>query len=323
MPALTLLVIADPAAPHLKALSRLPEDTRVIISNDLDLLLQAAPEADIIFNGDFSPRNPLRQVFLQAARTRWVHTISTGVDTQLWPEIIASPVPMTNARGVFRRPLGEWAVAAMLYFCYDLRRDIRQQEAGVWERFESRELAGQTVGIVGYGEIGRAAAERARPFGMRIVALRRNPHLSENDPLVDAAYPPELLREMLAVCDFVVAAAPLTPSTRGMIGTAEIAAMKPTAVIINVGRGAVIDEPALVAALQTGTIAGAALDVFATEPLPAGHAFYSLKNVLLSPHCADWTPGWLDRSVQLFLDNFDRLRKGEPLENIVDKHAGY
>lgn len=323
MPALNLLVIGDPSAPHLKRLAELPKDVHVVISKDVDSLCKEAENADIIFNGDFGGKNPLRQVFMCAKRVRWVHTISTGVDTQLWPEIVASPVPLTNARGVFRRPLGEWSVAAMLYFSYHLRQAIQQQEAGVWQRFESQELDGQTLGVVGYGEIGRAAAERAKPFGMKILALRRNPGLSSSDPLVDVAYPPERLRELLGASDFVVVAAPLTPETRGLIGKAEIAAMKPSSVIINVGRGAVIDEASLVAALETGKIRGAALDVFATEPLPAGHAFYKLKNVLLSPHCADWTPGWLDRSVQCFLENFKLFQNGGELQNIVDKHAGY
>ena len=128
---------------------------------------------------------------------------------------------------------------------------------------------------------------------------------------------------MLALCDFVVAAAPSTPETRGLIGPAQIAVLKSSAVVINIGRGPVIDEPALIGALQSKKIRGAALDVFTVEPLPPGHAFYRLENVLLSPHSADHTAGWRDRAVQCFLDNFDRFAKGEPLQNVVDKHAGY
>jgi phosphoglycerate dehydrogenase-like enzyme len=241
----------------------------------------------------------------------------------LSPEIIASPVPMTNGRGVFRRPLGEWVVSAMLHFSYGHRRILRNQEAQRWEPFTVDELFGHTLGIVGYGEIGRAAAERAKPFGMRIVAIRRNPERSANDPLLDAAYSPADVNKMLAGSDYVAIAAPLTPETRGMIGRAQIEVMKKSAVIINVGRGPVIDEPALIRALESGRIRGAALDVFDTEPLPAGHPFYRLQNVLLSPHCADHTPGWFESAFDCFLDNFDRFRKGEPLQNVVDKSAGY
>jgi phosphoglycerate dehydrogenase-like enzyme len=128
---------------------------------------------------------------------------------------------------------------------------------------------------------------------------------------------------MLAVCDFVVACAPATPETRGLIGATQIAALKSSAIVINIGRGPVIDEAALVDALESKKIRGAALDVFTVEPLPPGHAFYKLQNVLLSPHSADHTAGWRDRAVHCFLDNFAHFAKGEPLENVVDKHAGY
>lgn len=323
MSALTLLVTADPTAPYLKGLDQLPAGTRVIVSADPAKLAAAAPEADVILNGEFKDPTLFKNVFPLATRVRWVHSLSTGVEHVLSPEIIASPVPLTNGRGVFRRPLAEWAIGAMLYFQYDHRRLIRQQEAGVWEAFDIEELHGTTVGIVGYGEIGSTVAELAKPFGCRIVALRRKPGNSAGDPLLDRAYASSQIDEMLAGCDFVVAAAPLTPSTRGLIGSAQIAALKSSAVVINIGRGPVIDEPSLIAALETNRIRGAALDVFETEPLPAGHPFYKLRNVLLSPHSADHTPGWQDRAFQFFIDNFARFAKGEPLENVVDKHAGY
>ena len=189
--------------------------------------------------------------------------------------------------------------------------------------FDIEELHGKTVGIVGYGEIGSAVAERAKPFGCRIFALRRNPSQSAGDPLVDKSFATSDIDGMIGECDFVVAAAPLTPQTRGLVGAKQFARMKPECVVINIGRGPVIDEEALIAALEAKKIRGAALDVFAVEPLPPGHAFYRLTNVLLSPHSADHTPGWQERAFQCFLDNFARFEKGEPLENVVDKHAGY
>jgi phosphoglycerate dehydrogenase-like enzyme len=323
MPAFTLLVTADPTNDHLKRLDRVPPGTRIIVSNDRERLRQAAPEADVILNADLRDPRLLADTFPYATRVQWVHTMAAGVESVLSPAIIASPVPFTNGRGVYRRPLGEWAVAAMLYFSYDLPRMLRNKEAERWEPFEVDQLFGHTLGIVGYGAIGQAIAERARPFGMRIVAMRRKPELSAGDPLVDEFYSPSQLNVMLAECDYVAASAPITPQTRGMIGKDQIDAMKSTAVIVNVGRGAVIDEPALIQALEANRIRGAGLDVFTTEPLPAGHPFYRLKNVLLSPHCADHTPGWLDRAIDFFLENFERFSKGEPLENVVDKHAGY
>ena len=323
MSVITLLVTGDPKAPYLKALDRLPTGTHIIASADPEVLARAAPEADVILNGEFKDPQLLKSTFPLATRVRWVHTLSAGVEHVLSPEIIASPVPLTNGRGVFRRPLAEWAVGAMLYFQYDYRRLVRQQEAGVWADFDIDELGDKVIGIVGYGEIGSAVAERAKPFGCKIVALRRKPENSASDPLIDRAFAPSRIDEMLGRCDFVVAAAPLTPETRGLIGPTQIAALKSSAVVINIGRGPVIDEAALIAALEAKKIRGAALDVFNVEPLPAGHAFYKLENVLLSPHSADHTGGWRDRAVQFFLDNFDRFAKGEPLQNVVDKHAGY
>jgi phosphoglycerate dehydrogenase-like enzyme len=201
---------------------------------------------------------------------------------------------------------------------------VRNQMAGVWEAFDVLPVSGQTVGIVGYGDIGRAVALRVRPLGMTVLGVKRHVAPSTGaDPLVEKMYSPDRRIEMISRCDYVVAAAPLTPETRGMIAEPEFAAMKPTAAVINVGRGPVIREEALVSALSQGRIKGAALDVFDHEPLPEGHPFYKLENVLLSPHCADHTPDWLDRAMQFFIEQFERFEKGEPLMNVVDKTLGY
>lgn len=323
---ITLLVIGDPAAAYLKPLAELPPETNIIVSKDREKLREAAADADVILNGDFQDPTLLTGTFPHATKVRWVHALMAGVDKVLSPEIVASDVPMTNGRGLFRRALGEWTVGAMLYFAYEYRRLIRNQEAGKWEGFDHPTLFGRTLGIVGYGAIGREIAVRAKPFGMRIVAMRRSHVQSKSsaaDSLVDQFYARGHLDEMLAECDYVALAMPLTAETRGMIGKAQIAAMKPTAVLINVGRGLTIDEAALISALESGNIRGAALDVFATEPLPAGHVFYRLENVLLSPHTADRSPESRSGAVRFFLENFKRFCNQEPLENIVDKHAGY
>jgi phosphoglycerate dehydrogenase-like enzyme len=255
---------------------------------------------------------------------RWVHSRSVGLERSLFPELVNSPVTLTNGVGVFSGSLGEFALAAILYFAKDFRRMVRNQIAGVWEQFDVLPVSGKIVGIVGYGDIGRAVAVRARPLGMTILALKRHalpPDQSDN--LVEQFYAPDRRLEMLARCDYVVVAAPLTEETRDMIGEPEFSAMKPTAIIINVGRGPVINEHAMTRALSSNHIKGAALDVFDEEPLPAGHPFYKLENVLLSPHCADHTPDWLDNAMLFFLDQFARYRVGQPLLNIVKKHLGY
>ena len=214
-------------------------------------------------------------------------------------------------------------MAAVLFFAKDFRRMLRSQAEGRWDPFDIVEVRGQTMGIVGYGDIGRAAAQRAHALGLKVLALRRRPELSRNDECVTKVYAWEQKHEMLPQCDYVVAAAPLTAETRGMIGEPEFALMKPDSVILNVGRGPVIDEKAMIQALERKQIKGAALDVFDVEPLPAGHAFYKLENVLLSPHCADHTSDWLEQAMAFFVQNFERFRKGEPLLNVVDKEQGY
>jgi len=319
----TILVLADPAAPQLGILRTSLGGVNIVAGNSPEAFVQSALDATVLFN--WSGSLPLfRKVFGMCPNLRWVHSLSAGLDKALFPELLQSPVPLTNGSGVFSASLGEFALAAILYFAKDFRRMIRNQQASVWEPFDVMPVSGHTVGIIGYGDIGRAIAARVRPLGMTVLAVKR--HVSASlaaDPLVEQVYGPERRIEMLSRCDYVVVAAPLTAETRGMIGEPEFAAMKSTAVVINVGRGPVIEEKALVRALSNGRIKGAALDVFDQEPLPQGHPFYQLENVLLSPHCADHTPDWLDNAMRFFVAQFERFRKGEPLLNVVDKKLGY
>ena len=320
MSAATILVIADPAAPYLKLLPAFPPDVRAIVSNDPEQLARSAAEADAILYAS-SNAAVLSHVLARAGRLRWVHSLWTGVESILTPEMLNHPAQLTNGRGVFRWPLADWVAAVMLHFAFDLGRVIRQQQAGVWQPFIAGRLEGKTLGIIGYGSIGSAAAERAKVFDMRIAALRRRG--APQDGLVDQAYTRAQLGELIAVSDYLLLSLPLTPDTTGMIGAAGIAAMKPDAVLINVGRGPVIDEPALIEALQAGRIRGAALDVFSAEPLPAGHPFYKMTNVLVSPHTADRVEGFLGPAVNAFAENLQRFLNNQPLEYVVDKYAGY
>ncbi len=319
----TLLVLADPAEGQLAKLEKLPPQTSIAVGNRVEAFQRAAPEATVIFSWGFS-RELLREVFRMSPRVRWVHARSAGLDGLLFQELVDSPAILTNGSGVFSDSLGEFVLGAILYFAKDFRRMIRNQSAGRWEPFTVTDISGQTLGIVGYGDIGRAIATRARGLGMRVLGMtRRGPLLYNADPVVSQIYGPTDRVRMIEQCDYIAVAAPLTPETRGLVGEAEFAAMKPDAVVINVGRGPVIDEAALIRALSENRIKGAALDVFDCEPLPEGHPLYRLENVLLSPHCADHTTGWLDAAMDFFLANFERYRKGEPLLNVVDKQRGY
>ncbi len=322
MGGLTLLVLADPADPTLRMLARLPDSTAIACGNNVDAFRSAAPRADAILNWSAS-RPLLEQVWAISPKVRWIHSRSAGLEDLLFPALVESAVPVTNARGVFSRPLSEFVLAAILFFAKDLRRMVLSQEAGVWDQFDVEEIHGATLGIIGYGDIGRACAERAKPLGMKVIALRRRPGRSSGDPLLDRVFPPEALEELMALSDYAVISVPLTSETRGMVGEAQLRAMKSTAVLINLGRGPVVAEEPLIRALREKLIRGAALDVYDREPLPDGHPFYELDNLLLSPHIADHTPDWLERAMECFLENFERFRKGEPFLNVVDKRAGY
>lgn len=319
----TILVLCKPDEPQLLMLGELGETAHIVCGNVAETFKRAAHDAEIIFNWSGSLAL-FREVFLMCRQLRWVHSRSVGLERTLFPELISSDVALTNGSGVFSTSLGEFALAAILYFAKDFRRMIRNQMAGLWQAFEVMPVTGQTVGIVGYGDIGRAIAARVRAVGMNVLAVKR--HLSvesKADLLVDQMYRSERRREMFPRCDYIVVAAPLNAETRGLIGEADFLAMKKTAVVINVGRGPVIEEAAMMKALSEHRIKGAALDVFDQEPLPSGHPFYKMENVLLCPHCADHTPDWLDNAMRFFLSQFERFHRGEPLLNVVDKRLGY
>ena len=299
----------------------MPADVQVTITDDLEKLKKIIPTADAILYASFSPA--LLQILPLANRVRWIHVLWTGVDGVLTPEMLKHPSVLTNGRGVFSKPLADWVAAVMLFFAFDFRRVLRQQEARVWEPFISSGIDGRTLGIIGYGSIGRAAAARIRPFGVKIAALRRRPELFQGDSLVDHAYGPGQLKELMAVSDYVLQVTPLTAETRNMVGTAEIGAMKSDAVFINIGRGPALDEGALVDALENKRIRGAALDVFITEPLPQDHPFWHMPNVLLSPHCADRVEGFFGPAFDCFFENLGRFQQGQSLLQVVDKRAGY
>jgi phosphoglycerate dehydrogenase-like enzyme len=321
-----VLVICPPDHYVLRSLEPVRKAANIYVGNDLASLEEHAKDAEIIlYSGLAGQTVPLRDVWPYANNVRWIHSLSAGVENLLFPELIDSQVVVTNARGVFKRSLAEFVVLGMLYFYKRVRRLIESQRAHKWDDFLVDWLPGKIMGVVGYGEIGRECAMLAKAVGVKVYASRRKVELSANDPVLDRVFAPARLAEMLSEVDVVVAAAPLTPETRHMISDAEFNVMKPSAIVMNVGRGPVLDEAALITALQKKRIAGAALDVFEVEPLPPYHPFYEMENVLLSPHCTDRTrdPDWLDLSMQCFVENFWRYIRGEELKNVVDKKAGY
>jgi phosphoglycerate dehydrogenase-like enzyme len=321
MSLVTAWVLARPGDAGLGALEPPPGGVRLVVGwapEDFD----AAPAPDALLDCGGGTRR-IDALLARAPALRWLHSRSAGLDRVLSDALRAHPCALTNGRGAFSAALAEFVVAALLHFAKDVPRLLDAQRAARWAPFEMGALAGRTVGIVGYGDIGAAVAERLRPFGTRLLALRARPELSREDPRVDEAMGPERLVELASRADAVVVATPLTQQTRGLVSRAVISALKPGAVLVNVGRGPTVDEPALVEALAAGRLRGAALDVFETEPLPPEDPLWRLPNVLLSPHCADNVPGWIEDAMRVFLRNLERFRRDEPFPAVVDKLRGY
>jgi phosphoglycerate dehydrogenase-like enzyme len=282
-------------------------------------------EAEVMLDFD---RAGDRDLARQAPRLRWVQLSSSGVG-QIVPRMGLGdrPVVVTNAAGLHATPLAEFVLFAMLYFAKRMPRVLTDQRRHHWERFALDTLPGKTLGIVGFGHVGRAIARLARPAGLRILAVRRTAGDRTDDPSAspeaDRVYPPAGLPTLLGESDYVALIVPLTPETAGLLGKAELALMKPGAVLINVGRGQLVDETALVDALRRGHLGGAALDVFAEEPLPAGSPLWDMPNVLVTPHSMSTALDENARLVDLFCDNLRRYLAGEALRNVFDKVRGY
>lgn len=269
----------------------------------------------------------------RAPRLTWVHSASAGVERALTPTARSRGIVITNARGVFSRPIAEYVMMMILAVSRKLPGLLELQRERTWQPLEGGELRDVTVGIVGLGSIGRAVGALATAFGCRVVATRRRPaeadvvggggELSFGEVMLDRVGGPETLPALLSESDFVVLAAPLTRDTENMIDADTLAAMKPGAWLINVARGRLVDERALLRALRDGPIGGAVLDTFRDEPLQPSSPFYDLPNVIVTPHTS-WSSGRvLDRSVDLFCDNLRRFTAGEPLANVVDPGQGY
>lgn len=280
------------------------------------------------------------RLLVRAPRLVWVHSATSGVERALTPAARERELVVTNARGVFSRPIAEYVVMMILAVSRRLPQLLELQRERTWQPLEGAELRDVTVGIVGLGSIGRAVGALATAFGCRVVAVRRRPDQGGEEAgagegsgagedrtfgeaMLDRVGGPETLPELLGESDFIVLAAPLTPETEDMINDATLALVKPGAWLINVARGRLIDERALLRALRDGPLGGAVLDTFRDEPLSPMSSFYDLPNVIVTPHTA-WSSGRvLDRSVELFCDNLRRFATGEPLLNVVDPTAGY
>jgi len=290
-------------------------DLQVAAAAEPEALTRELPGAEILLTFRL-PLEGLRH----AGRLRWLQLTSAGADHLLPAAELLRAVTVTNARGIHAELMADYVFGVLVMQQWDFPRLLRQQAARLWRHQFTEPLAGKILGVVGLGAIGAEIARRAPSFGLIVLGLRRT---VAPVPGIRRVYGPDRLREMLGQCDFVVLVVPETPETRGMIGEAELRAMKPTARLVNIARGAVVDEAALLRALREGWIAGAALDVLAEEPPPPDHPVWGLDNVILTPHIAGEPARYVERVVEIFVDNHRRWTAGQPLRNVVDLTRGY
>ena len=313
-------VLAREQGPRPPGLEPVAEVSTICYAVSVQELADALGDADVLLVWDFRSTK-LRDAWPHARHLRWIHVAGVGVETVLFPELVASDVVLTNSRGVFDQALAEYVLGLMLAFAKGFPATFDLQRRHAWQHRETEQLRGQTVLVVGAGGIGRAVGRLARCAGMHVVGVA---HFARpSDPDLGRVVAARDLRAILGEADYIVIAAPLTSETTGMFDAAAFDRMKPTARLINVGRGPIVDEDALLTALRAKRIAGAALDVFSDEPLPTDHPFWDLPGVIVSPHMAGDFTGWMTALAQLFVRNFLRWRSGEPLLNVVDKRRGY
>jgi len=280
-------------------------------------------EAEVAIGSTLPPLELAR-----AGLLKWVHSPAAAVHQFMVPEFIASPAQLTNGRAVFGETVAEHVIALVLAWARQLPACLRYQTLRVWgqqllwnSQIRPRTIAGATLGLVGLGAIGSAAAQRAKALGMKVIAMRAHPAMTAEN--VAAVYGPHEIAKFLGESDFVVLAAPVTPASRNLITAERLTQMKPTSCLINVGRGALVDEGALAKALQEKHIAGAALDVFEEEPLPPDSPLWELENLLITPHCAGFIENLWERHVEEISANLHRYLAGQPLVGFVDKARGY
>jgi phosphoglycerate dehydrogenase-like enzyme len=280
----------------------------------------ASADADILFLWDFFS-SALKEAWQHANRLQWVHVAAAGVDAMMFDDLRASDVVVTNAHGTFDQPIAEFALASILAQDKQLHRSKRLQQDCRWQHREVTRTEGSRVLVVGTGGIGRATGRLLRAVGMEVRGVGRAAR--EDDPDFGTVLPSTDLAEHAGWADHIILVAPLTGQTRHMMDAGILAAMKPSAHLVNLGRGALVDEPALIQALREGWIAAASLDVFSEEPLPADNPLWGMENVHISAHMCGDVIGWRDALAEQFQHNLERWVAGEGLANVVDKDRGY
>lgn len=291
-------------------------DVTFTITDRADEFVRAATHADVLFMAQKYERH----MVLNAPRMQWLHVAGTGVDRLRPFDDFRSEVTITHTPSINAAMIADYVICAMGMLAWDVPQILRNQWARRWERWPVSRLATQTLGVVGLGNIGQAVARRAHVMGMRVVGSRRTPKPVAG---VERVYAADELHALLGEADYVVLAVPLTSETAGLIGAAELRCMKTSAYLVNVSRGGIVREAALVDALRSSTIAGAALDVFETEPLPEESELWDLDNVILTPHISAWSEDYRIRAREVFAANLQRYLSGRPLRHVIDRSREY
>jgi len=317
---ITLVIHGVESAEEIPGIDRIKENTRIHCAPDLASLQHHLPEADVLLGWNFRATE-LQQAWPLAGRLRWIQWGGAGVDAVLFPELVASEVLLTNARGVFDRAMAEYTLALILAFGKEFSETYTAQREHRWSYRLTELAAGRSVLVVGVGSIGREIARMLKRMDFVVSGVGRSAR--DADPDFGDIHGASDLSRCLPEADYVVLITPLTPKTHSLFGTAQFSAMKPSARFINLGRGELVDEGALLEALQGGQIAGAGLDVFCTEPLPADSPFWDLDNVIVSPHMSGDYRGHQEAMADVFLENFERFRDGRELLNLIDKSLGF
>lgn len=287
---------------------------------DAAALRKALAGADVLLGWNFAARD-LQEAWDAAGALRWIHWCGAGVDAALFEALVASPVLLTNARGVFDAAMAEYTLGLVLAMAKQLPRTLELQRERRWQHRLTETIAGRRALVVGAGSIGRAIARQLRAAGLRVDGVARSGRAA--DPDFDTLHGQAELDAQLPGADYVILITPLTPATRGLFDAARIARMAAHARFINLGRGALVEEDALIEALAGARLAGAALDVFASEPLPGDSPLWTLPNVIVSPHMSGDFIGSKPALAERFFANLSRYEAGQPLLNVVDKRAGF
>ncbi|MEJ1934049.1 D-2-hydroxyacid dehydrogenase [Nostoc sp. NIES-2111] len=307
--------VAAEIEPHL------PSDTKVVLVDSDGKLDGDASDAEVYLSWFFLRSPVLHRVLESAPNLRWHHAPNAGVNHILTPTYLERDLILTNGAGVHAIPIAEFVIAYILSHAKHLPELHALQAERRWQRgFAIQELTDATILVIGAGGIGQAIASRAKAFGTRVIGSRRQP---EPLPNFDKVVGADEWRSHLSEADYVVVATPLTQETKGLIDETALRSLPRHAYLINIARGAVVDEPALIKALTEGWIAGAALDTVINEPLSADSPLWTVPNLFITPHCSGHSPKVKQRSIELFIDNFHRYITNQPLRNVVDKQAGY